>query len=63
MDGFLTEDNGAALYCDACGQQVRSNEYHHCEAVKEDPPANIPEGAALERLVTKAGLWDEVLNE
>lgn len=29
---FLSEDNGATLYCDACHQQVRSNEAHRCKA-------------------------------
>jgi hypothetical protein len=30
--GFLNEDDGAYLVCVDCGQQVRSNEYHTCNA-------------------------------
>ena len=29
--GFLEEDCGATLYCDDCGQQVRTNESHDCD--------------------------------
>jgi plastocyanin len=29
-DGYLNEDDGATLFCDDCGSQVRTNENHNC---------------------------------
>jgi len=35
--GYLNEDQGATLFCDDCGQQVRTNEHHECDG----PPADL----------------------
>lgn len=32
---FLSEDNGATLFCDTCKCQVRSNEVHDCPGTPE----------------------------
>jgi len=46
--GFLDEDNGAILYCNDCGQQVRTNEEHDCDGSGIDPEDH-------------GGLWGECL--
>lgn len=43
---FLSEDNGATLFCDTCDQQVRSNEAHVCHGRQPKavgiPPSLMP---------------------
>lgn len=36
---FLSEDNGAYLVCEPCGQQVRSNEAHTCPTQGGEHPS------------------------
>jgi hypothetical protein len=35
-DAFLSEDDGATLYCNHCSEQVRSNEAHTCPSEEEE---------------------------
>jgi len=49
-DGFLDEGNGATLFCDDCGQQVRTNEHHECNLG--------PRAAEMEQwLDDNPGMW------
>lgn len=57
---FLSEDNGATLHCDMCGDAVRSNEAHTCQTIwglfnEED----APEIQKIDDLSVPSGITDE----
>jgi hypothetical protein len=53
---FLDEDGGATLHCDACGEQVRSNEVHTCPPLPDPYDVFVaPQASGLRRLIYSAG--------